>query len=162
MEPSSAFEIPEARWHNVSENLIKIRWITASIWLGIFLVASLILAIVLTRWIWIPFGVFAALTVWVMWLIPRQVRAMQYAELSDELAIRKGIVFREMTLIPYGRMQYVDVNAGPLARKFGVAEVTLKTASTETNASIPGLPAAEAARMRDQLTARGEAQLAGL
>jgi membrane protein YdbS with pleckstrin-like domain len=38
----------------------------------------------------------------------------------------------------------------------------MRTASPSTQASIPGLPSAEAARLRDRLTERGEAQAAGL
>ena len=43
-------------------------------------------------------------------------------------------------------MQFVDVQAGPIDRAFGIASVTLHTASTETAATIPGLPADEATR----------------
>ena len=51
---------------------------------------------------------------------------------------------------------------GPLERAFKLASVKLHTASPQTNASIPGLPAEEAARLREQLSARGQARLAGL
>ena len=71
-------------------------------------------------------------------------------------------MFRSMVVVPYGRMQYVDVKAGPLARAFGVASVQLHTASIGTDAAIDGLPPVEATRLRDQLAARGEARLAGL
>jgi hypothetical protein len=59
-------------------------------------------------------------------------------------------------------MQYVDVQSGPLERLFEIAAVHLHTASPGTSARIPGLPAAEAARLRDRLTSLGEAQAAGL
>jgi len=64
--------------------------------------------------------------------------------------------------VPYGRMQYVDVEAGPLDQLFKIANVHLHTASPGTSARIPGLPAGEAARLRDRLTSQGEAQAAGL
>ena len=54
---------------------------------------------------------------------------MAYAERADDLLIRTGIMFRSLVVVPYGRMQYVDVNAGPLARRFGIASVQLHTAS---------------------------------
>jgi membrane protein YdbS with pleckstrin-like domain len=40
--------------------------------------------------------------------------------------------------------------------------VSLKTASPETGATIPGLPPDEATRLRDRLTTLGEAQASGL
>ena len=64
--------------------------------------------------------------------------------------------------MPYGRMQYVEVAAGPVARAFGLARVQLHTASPGTDSHLAGVPAVEAARLRDRLTARGEARLAGL
>jgi membrane protein YdbS with pleckstrin-like domain len=90
------------------------------------------------------------------------VSAWAYAERPQELLFRSGRVLRTMTVVPYGRLQFVDIEAGPLARSFGLASVQLHTASAHTNARIPGLAAAEAARLRDRLTERGEAQLAGL
>jgi uncharacterized protein len=59
-------------------------------------------------------------------------------------------------------MQLVEVGSGPLERAFGLASVSLKTASPETNATIPGLTPDEAARLRDRLTELGESQASGL
>jgi membrane protein YdbS with pleckstrin-like domain len=64
--------------------------------------------------------------------------------------------------VPYGRMQFVDVTAGPLDRRFGLASVQLHTASAATDARIPGLVPDEAARLRDRLASQGEARAAGL
>ena len=71
-------------------------------------------------------------------------------------------MFRELVVVPYGRMQYVDVRSGPLEQLYGIASVHLHTASPGTSARIPGLPAGEAARLRDRLTALGQSQAAGL
>lgn len=113
-------------------------------------------------WTWAFPGAVVALVLWAAVLVPRQVRAHAYAERADDLLVRKGILFRQLVVVPYGRMQYVDVAAGPLARRFRIASVQLHTASPNTNATIDGLPPEEAARLRDQLASRGEAQLAGL
>ena len=114
---------------------------------------------------WLAWGlpVVVALSIaWEMILIPRQVRAIGYAERNEDLLIRGGIMFHRVMVVPYGRMQYVDVTMGPLERMLGLSTIHLHTASPGTNALINGLPAAEAARLREQLSARGEAKLAGL
>ncbi len=95
-------------------------------------------------------------------LLPRQVRALGYAERDDDLLIRSGVFFQRTLVVPYGRMQYVDVAVGPLERAFGICTLKLHTASPATNAEIPGLPTAEGTRLREQLSTRGEARLAGL
>ena len=160
---SEPFEPAGVDWTPVSPRLASARLLVALIWLGVPL-AGLAVAAALSgvAWLWIGVAVLAAFVLWTVWLVPRQVRALGYAERADDLLLRRGILFRSMVVVPYGRMQYVDVSAGPLARKLGIASVQLHTASPGTDASIDGLPTAEAARLRDQLASRGEARLAGL
>jgi uncharacterized protein len=92
----------------------------------------------------------------------RRVRAWGYAEREEDLLVRRGVMFRRMSVIPYGRMQYVEVTAGPFERAFGLATVQMHTAAAASDARIPGLVAVEAARLRDQLTSLGEAHAMGL
>lgn len=161
-EPTPAFDIDGVRWNPVSPRLITVRVVTAVVFLGVPTIIALIVAVIVGGWVWAAPAGLALITAWALWLIPRQVRALGYAEQEEDLAIRKGVMFKSLTLVPYGRMQYVDVSAGPIARKMKIAQVQLHTASAGTDASIPGLPQEEAARLRDQLSARGEAKLAGL
>ena len=85
-----------------------------------------------------------------------------YVERDDDLYITHGVWFRSLTAVPYGRMQLVEVQSGPIDRYFGLASVTLKTASPSTDATIPGLEPDEASRLRDRLTQLGEAHASGL
>ena len=103
-----------------------------------------------------------ALMAWSWWLIGRQTAAISYAERTDDLLVRRGVMFRSLVVVPYGRMQFVDVEAGPLDRKIGIARVRLHTASPGTDANVPGLPREQAALLQDRLARRGEARLAGL
>jgi len=113
-------------------------------------------------WFAVAAVVLAGLLVWALVLVTRNARSWAYAERDEDLYIRNGVMFRRMVVVPYGRMQYVDVHSGPLDQLFGIANVHLHTASPGTSAVIPGLPAEEAARLRDRLTSLGEAQAAGL
>ena len=94
--------------------------------------------------------------------VRRRYDAWGYLERDDDLLVRRGVLVRRTSVVPYGRMQYVDVTAGPLARRFGLATVTLNTAAAATDAVVPGLLAAEAHRLRDRLAALGEARQAGV
>ena len=95
-------------------------------------------------------------------VLQRRVGAWGYLEREDDLLVRRGLIVQRLSVVPYGRMQFVDVTAGPIERSFGLATVRLHTAAAATDARIPGLEAAEAARLRDQLAALGEASAAGL
>jgi uncharacterized protein len=96
------------------------------------------------------------------WVAGRRYRAWGYAEREDDLLVRRGVMFTRLSVVPYGRMQFIDVTAGPFERAFGLATVRLHTASAATDARIPGLAREEAARLRDRLAELGEAQAAGL
>ncbi len=113
-------------------------------------------------WTWVFPVLIVIVTAWGMLVDPRRVRATGYAELPDELVIAKGIMFRKVEVIPYGRMQQVTVTAGPLLNRYGLAKVKLVTASAETDSEIPAVPRQEAERLRIKLTALGEANMEGL
>jgi membrane protein YdbS with pleckstrin-like domain len=95
-------------------------------------------------------------------LLVRRVRSWAFCERTEDLLIRRGVMVQRLSLVPYGRMQFVDVSAGPLERSLGLATLRLHTAAAASDARIPGLPRAEAERLRDQLGSLGEAQAAGL
>ena len=94
--------------------------------------------------------------------VGRRFGSWGYAEREDDLLVRRGVMFARLSVVPYGRMQFIDVTAGPLERAFGLASVRLHTAAAATDARIPGLTREEAARLRDRLAELGEAQAAGL
>jgi membrane protein YdbS with pleckstrin-like domain len=94
--------------------------------------------------------------------LKRRFRAWGYLERADDLLVRRGVLFSRLSVVPYGRMQFVDVTAGPLERSFGLATVRLHTAAAASDARIPGLERDEAARVRDRLAELGESHLAGL
>lgn len=159
----SPFDPDGVTWQGVSPRLVLVRLISVAIGLVPPMVAGAVVAVMTgVVWVWVAPAVLVAVGLWVAVLVPRQVRAIGYAERDDDLLIRKGVLFRSLVVVPYGRMQFVDVQAGPLDRWGGIAKVQLHTASPLSDADIPGLVPEEAARLRDRLAARGEARLAGL
>jgi membrane protein YdbS with pleckstrin-like domain len=169
--PTEAIDPPGIDWVRVSPKYVTVR--VAGWALGTLVAVALLslpLVLVLSgTWAWPPLwlavavpAVWLLLALWRLALIPRQVRSIGYAEREDDLLIRRGIFYQRILVVPYGRMQYVDIAVGPVERPLGLCTLKLHTASTGTSAEIPGLPASEGARLREQLAARGEARLAGL
>jgi len=162
MAPADPFTL-DLTWTQVSPRLAAARLTVAAFWLVPLLVGAVLPPLLSgIAWLWVLPAVVVLLMVWLLWLVPRQVGALRYAERDDDLLIRRGIMFRSLVVVPYGRMQFVDVKAGPIDRAMGIARVQLHTASTSSDAWIAGLPPAEAARLRERLASRGEARLAGL
>jgi hypothetical protein len=160
-----AFAPPGEAWHPVSPRLATARRITLALVMVpilILLLASTVASpdarvvglVLVAGWV--------VILIWLYWLIGRRVRSFGYAEREDDLLVTSGIMFRRLVVVPYGRMQLVDITAGPIDRSLGVSTVQLHTAAASTNATIPGLPPAEAAGLRDRLAARGEQRSAGL
>ena len=107
--------------------------------------------------------VVVALIAGVAWLVERgRYRAWGYAEREDDLIVTRGLMFRRVSVVPYGRMQFIDVTAGPIDRAFRLATVQLHTAAAATDARIPGLIRPDADALRDRLALVGEAKATGL
>ena len=114
----------------------------------------------------IGLAVIAVFGLWGLWWIlttPRRTRALGYALESNHLMARRGIVFRSMSSMPYGRIQYVDVDSGPLERMCGVARLTVRTAGTTTGTMVLfGIPLNVAEELRADLVRRADERMAAL
>jgi hypothetical protein len=160
----SAFSWTEG-WTPVSPKLTRARRLTLLLVYVLVIgaiVALFVIASVPRVVAWAGLGAALLVFVWLWWLIGRRVRSFGYAERDDDLLVTSGIVFRRLAIVPYGRMQLVDVKAGPIDRRLGITTVQLHTAAATTDASIPGLEPDVAAALRDRLAKRGEQRSAGL
>jgi membrane protein YdbS with pleckstrin-like domain len=96
------------------------------------------------------------------WFVRNRFRAWRYQERHEDLVVGRGVMVRRLSVVPYGRMQFVEVTAGPVERLFKLSTVKLHTAAAASDARIPGLERDESARLRDRLTELGESKAAGM
>ncbi|MFD4572942.1 PH domain-containing protein [Streptomyces sp. NPDC058417] len=154
---------PSPEWTGLPPGLLRMRRLLLVVWLGLAAVAAGVLPGVFAGPAWAAFALLPlGLMGWGWVLLGRNWRSWRYAERADDLLISRGVLWHEETVVPYGRMQLVEVTSGPVERRFGLAAVQLHTAAAASDARIPGLDPAEAERLRDRLTALGEARSAGL
>ena len=75
-----------------------------------------------------------------------------YSLAEERLRFVKGVLFHADTVVPFGRVQHIDVQQGPLERAFDLATLTVHTAGNH-NASVqvPGLKHADAVVMRETI-----------
>ena len=84
----------------------------------------------------------------------RRYNARGYSLAGERLRVVRGVFFRADTVVPFGRVQHIDVGQGPLERAFGLATLTVHTAGTHNaSVSLPGLKHADAAAMREDIRA---------
>ncbi|MEU9243113.1 PH domain-containing protein [Streptomyces sp. NPDC048385] len=153
----------EPAWTGLPPGLLRMRRLLLVVWLGLAALAVGLLLSLLAGPVWAALALLPlAALAWGWVLLGRNWRSWRYAERADDLLITRGVLWRQETVVPYGRMQLVEVTSGPVERHFGLASVQLHTAAAATDATIPGLDPAEAERLRDRLTELGEARSAGL
>ncbi|WCJ60529.1 PH domain-containing protein [Fontisphaera persica] len=100
--------------------------------------------------------VFASRVFLFLWYPPKAYQHWGYRLDGMVLEIHFGIWWKTIQLLPLSRLQHVDLHAGPLERALGLATLTLHTAGThDAVLVIPGLDAAQAARLRDELVVKG-------
>jgi hypothetical protein len=146
-------------FQHVSPTLAALRLGNALALCGMISALVLIVDIAALWWLMLVPAVIALLC---LWLIPAQVRALRYALAETDFVIRRGVINRSLTMVPYGRIQYVDIHQGPVLRFMGIATIKLSTASAQTDATLSGVSVADAVGLRDVLAERGSAELMGL
>jgi len=150
-------------WRPVSRRLVGVEMVRLWSWILILTGAALIAWLVSgSAWFGLAAAAIVVLAAVRSFAVVRAVQAWGYAERERDLLVRHGLLVRRLSIVPYARMQFVDVTAGPLERAFDLATVQLHTAAAASDARVPGLAPAEAARLRDRLTALGEDRAEGL
>ena len=71
-------------------------------------------------------------------IAPRRARSIGYRLRDDDLLFRRGIMFQRFVSVPYGRMQLIDINRGPVGRILGLADLKFVTAAASTGVVDPG------------------------
>lgn len=155
-------DVPELTWRRISPKFIVSEVLSNLAFYGVGVVAGVVFMVIGWDWGWMPVTAFGVILVVSLIVTPRRVRAYGYQLREDDLVFRKGIMFLRIVAVPYGRMQLVDINRGPLSRLLGLSELKFVTAAASTAVTIPGLPADEAEELRDHLVAVAESRRAGL
>jgi uncharacterized protein len=106
-----------------------------------------------------PYGLLTAvawlLTVFAVVVFPaRRYAHIGYALGADDLRVARGFLFRTDTIVPFVRVQHIDVGQGPIERRYGLSHLVVHTSGTHNSTvTLPGLPAERAAEMRDAIRA---------
>ena len=121
----------------------------------VLLVAATVAEIAIPGWtgaVWLPA---LAVIAYALIRVPlRRYNARGYSLAAERLRVVRGVIFRADTVVPFGRVQHIDVGQGPLERAFGLATLTVHTAGTHNaSVSLPGLRLEDATAMREEIRA---------
>lgn len=125
----------------------------------IFALPLVVAALILELADLLPRGAFFVpvllLALWLIVRVPlRRYQARGYQMGADRLRVVRGLIFRSDTVVPFGRVQHIDVHQGPLERGYGLATLVLHTAGNHNaSVSLPGLGHDDAMAMREEIRA---------
>jgi len=75
---------------------------------------------------------------------------LRYGLTERLLQVARGWLFHTDTIVPFVRVQHLDVTRGPLDKMFGTATLIIHTAGTRNSiVTVPGLAPGRAAEIRD-------------
>jgi uncharacterized protein len=106
-------------------------------------------------WLLLPALVIAVPGVVYALVMPRwRFRVHRWETTDDAVYVASGWIWQKWRVAPMSRIQTVDTVRGPLQQIFGLAGVTVTTASAAGAIKINGLDQALAADLVERLTAR--------
>ncbi len=107
----------------------------------------------------VPFGILTVPAVLIaLFIVIRlpysRFNARGYQISRDRLRVVRGILWHSDTVVPFGRVQHIDVDQGPIERALDIATLTLHTAGNHNSSvQLPGLGHELAVEMREEIRA---------
>ena len=81
-------------------------------------------------------------------------RSWSWAAWDDALELRHGILNHRTSVVPYHRIQQIDIHRDPVDRALGLSKLILRTAAATSDATLPGIAEAHADELRHSLLRR--------
>jgi len=97
-------------------------------------------------------GAWLALAACAIVLPSRRYMRIGYRLTDDELRVAQGLFFRTDTIVPFVRVQHIDLEQGPVERQYGLSSLVVHTSGTHNSTvTLPGLRTEVATAMRDTI-----------
>lgn len=152
-------QLPEEGWEPLDPRYLRSRWSGDAIAAAVVLIVSLVLTIALPddsipRWIPGAVGaVLLALIALIAWLQLLEINRLGYLVRDHDFSFRSGVISRTVTTVPFARIQHVSIDRGPVARAFGLATLSMRTAGSGALV-VPGVAQETAQRLKNQVADR--------
>ena len=152
--PSHSYNQGLTPLHPPQKSLVRINMIVRAVVLQALAVTAEILLLVQVGiqpgLILIPAALFALVLIFVL---PNRIYRRWGYDMGDEqLRVLRGFLWRTDTIVPFNRIQHIDVAQGPLQRMFGLSTLIVHTAGTHNSiVTLPGLATIDAEDMRETI-----------
>ncbi|UOR16244.1 PH domain-containing protein [Qipengyuania aquimaris] len=129
--------------------------LVAGLFAIVLLVGATIAELAIPGWTGVVWAPVLLVVAYIVFYLPmRRYATRGYSLAEERLRVVRGVLFHSDTIVPFGRVQHIDVDQGPLERGFGLATLTVHTAgSHNASVSLPGLAHETALAMREDIRA---------
>lgn len=140
--------------HPPQKSLIRL---SIGIWAAIFIILAVVAEFAIRNELPLAAGAIigpiTAIALFLFASLPGRIYRRWGYEIGDEqLRVLRGFMWRTDTIVPFNRIQHIDVAQGPLQRIFGLSTLIVHTAGTHNSiVTLPGLSTADAEAMRDTI-----------
>jgi uncharacterized protein len=133
------------------KHVLRLRMIP--LWLPLLIGAAILDEAVLSDTVFhrlLPLAVLVLAVVIIIFAPKRMYARLGYRLTDTLLQVARGWLIRVDTMVPFVRVQHIDVTRGPLDNLFGTATLVVHTAGTHNSVvTLPGLSPERAAEIRD-------------
>lgn len=140
--------------HPPQKSLIRL---SIGIFSVLLVIAGIVAGLILGNEFSLPAGAIAgpaiAIAILLFTALPERIYRRWGYDMGDEqLRILRGYLWRADTIVPFNRIQHIDVAQGPVQRMFGLSTLIVHTAGTHNSiVTLPGLSTPDAEAMRDTI-----------
>jgi len=138
---------PRSRNKELLVNIIAVCVVSIACWVGWMFTAHLFFNVLI--------GFVQLLLVFFVYIDYKAFSFKKYRVRESDVLYQKGFLFRKITLIPFNRIQHIEMTQGPIERQYNLATLVFFTAGgMSSDMEIGNLDADEAIRVREELIAK--------
>ncbi len=145
--------VPHSSLKPIHPDYLHVMRMASAIWAVVILIAAALAWFQLI----IPSGfivlaIMILLAIWV-WLVPMKRHARLAFDIgADRMRVTSGYLFFTDTVVPFGRIQHIDVDQGPLERGYDLATLVVHTAGSHGRTiKLLGLMHKDALELREHI-----------
>lgn len=90
-----------------------------------------------------------AISLFILWWTIKSIHKTGVALREHDFVLKTGVFWRKITVVPFNRIQHIELHKGPLERKFNLATIKLYTAGgSGADLAVGGLEEPRAEQLR--------------
>lgn len=151
--------IDEVAFLPLEKNHLKAQLLFSLCWILLLLIIQLIIFSAMGEWherrifLFIAIPVFIVVGILPLLFVYFGFFKKGYALREKDIIYKSGLIFRKIVVLPFNRVQHIEVNHGPIDRMYKLASLKLFTAGGSTSdLKIPGLSDMRAQKLKDFIT----------